>query len=779
MKKGLLIVFCCLFTVGISRQAYSQTQSNSAKDKVQEADSIVSKKVEKNRNPLLNAETNSQPRKINIGLPFRGDIIILENDVPVVYTFYPTIPTIAWRYDNSLSAMGLLSFAEGALTFGKVGYAVMSSDRDASSSFKGYASVYGSSFGSSIYDATITGPMGKKGWGYMVSAYEAFDRGTGTNYMFTPWTDRTQIFKFGITKKYDKGSVRLIYKYGDAAIQFSRYNPLRYEGDGKTSPIDGFALGQDSYVLRDGKIPYWDYNTGVSSVADLTSDKWVRNQTHSFYLSGKHSFNNGWKLNYTSMYQTANSPFAITFPLSLLVKDPDQMGATDVYKVHNSTQAYKGSVQYVVNQLIPQSENTTWISRAEMSKKIKSHSLRFGFTQQYNHSKYHTNSGLYLQTVEKNPQLLDYYAAGGAFKVTDSNGNMPASAGGYGSSNDQAINKLALYFSDDFTITKWLDFGIGARVEHQNVTDNHDPYVNDFVKDRPMVSHDFNNVWNKVAIASTVIKLTKPFGLLADMTYNTWYDSYWDYPFKNANGNPIGDPATPGAKPLQNVPNQFQTSVFNYGAGIYFNAGDKLSIVSKITKIKKENIQTGQTITNPANPAERKNFSPIFYDIETLGWSTDIVATPFKNFSLHYLLTLQNPLYKNYAYSAFDVTYAYSDNVIPELSKTLMEIDPAYSFMKGSMRLWCSLRYFGKQYGNPTNAFFYNGWWENFGGLDYRLSRNVNFKLQVTNFLNQAGVRGALQGADQITDSKPYNGRIVVANGIRPRTLELTVNFKF
>jgi len=181
MKKGLLIVFCCLFTVGISRQAYSQTQSNSAKDKVQEADSIVSKKVEKNRNPLLNAETNSQPRKINIGLPFRGDIIILENDVPVVYTFYPTIPTIAWRYDNSLSAMGLLSFAEGALTFGKVGYAVMSSDRDASSSFKGYASVYGSSFGSSIYDATITGPMGKKGWGYTVNGLEGFERGSGTN----------------------------------------------------------------------------------------------------------------------------------------------------------------------------------------------------------------------------------------------------------------------------------------------------------------------------------------------------------------------------------------------------------------------------------------------------------------------------------------------------------------------------------------------------------------------------------------------------------------------
>ena len=108
-----------------------------------------------------------------------------------------------------------------------------------------------------------------------------------------------------------------------------------------------------------------------------------------------------------------------------------------------------------------------------------------------------------------------------------------------------------------------------------------------------------------------------------------------------------------------------------------------------------------------------------------------------------------------------------------------MEIDPSYTFMGGKMRGWVSLRYFGKQYGNPTNAFYYNPRWENFCGLDYTISRNLNLKLQVTNFLDQSGVKGAVQGADQITDADPYVGRIVSASGIRPRTIEVTANVKF
>jgi hypothetical protein len=780
MKKIIFSFFAsCIVSLSICDTASAQT-----KDEVKKPTDSVNKKKVENRNVMLNASDNTGPRQVNIGLPFRGDIVILENDVPVVYNFYPTIPTTTWRYDSSLAEMGLLSFAESALTTGKVGYAVASSDRDMSMKLKGYFNLYTNNFGSSRFDLTVTGPLGKKGWGYMVAAHENFDRGNGTNYMFTPWSDRTEMFKAGISKKYKKGSFRVLYKYADAAMQIMRYNPLTYEGNGNTSPLDNFKLGSDSYVVRSGIIPYYDAETGVATTADLSQKKWQSNISHTFYLNGDHKFDNGWALKYTTAYSKETSPFPITFPLSLLVKDPDQIAAAkEQYRYLGTNNVYNGSVQWTIAQMMEPSKNTYFTTRIETTKKINEQKLRFGLNQQYYSTQSKTNAGMFMHTVEANPYALDYYkevAPNYFYKITDASGLMPAVAGGYGSMENYSINKLALYGSDDFKVGKIWSFGLGARVEGQKIHETKNPYINDFAKGRPYITHDFDIQWNKVGNADFVAKVTRDFGFLGDVSYNGWWDRYWDYEFRDANGNPIKDPSAPaGTKPLLNQAKTFQTQVLNYGAGVFYNYGSVFSLVSKITHISKDNIKTNQGITNPANPAERSTFDPIFYGVNTLGWSTDIVARPFKNFNIHALLTLQNPVYKNYQYSAYGVTYDYNDNVHPELSKTLIELDPSYTFNQGKMRAWVSVRYFGEQQGNAINTIYYNGWWENFGGLDYNMNRQVTFKLQVVNFLNQEGVRGALQGADQITDPTPYIGRKVIANGIRPRTIELTASFKF
>ena len=59
---------------------------------------------------------------------------------------------------------------------------------------------------------------------------------------------------------------------------------------------------------------------------------------------------------------------------------------------------------------------------------------------------------MFLQTVEPNPRLVDWYAAGlsmPAYKLTNG-GLMGPSAGGYGNIVDEATNRQALYVSDDF-----------------------------------------------------------------------------------------------------------------------------------------------------------------------------------------------------------------------------------------------------------------------------------------------------------------------------------------
>ncbi len=757
-----------------STTLFSQIQNDTVI--VVKPETTDSKRQEKNRNEMLNAENNSGPRSVNFGLPFTGDIIIMENDVPVVHYFYPTLPTSAWRKDNSLSKMGLLSFAEGALTFGKVGFAVQSSDRDAGSSLKGFASIYGNSFGSSRYDVTLTGPIGKKGWGYMASAFQNFDRGNGINFKFTPWYDRSQQSKLSLQKKYSNGLVKLLYKFVDVKQLLSNYNPLVYEGNGKTRQLDNFKLGQDSYLVGDGIVPYYDAHTGVGAFANINDDKWSRSTSHNIYLTGNHKFKSGWNLNYTGMWQKMNSPWSTQFPLSLAIDEPSTYSATNYYTYQGTDKRYDGAVQTVINQIIPQTDNQYVVGRAELTKKVKNHDLRLGLTYQNNNREYTVYQGTFFQALEANPARLDQYNTAGV-KQTNDVGLRSIMFGGYGTYIKDHYRKTALYASDDFDLTKWLNLSLGARIEHQNKLDERYAGNNDFFQSNMLQRHDFKNYWNKVGIASTVVKITGQFGLVGEFNYNSSYDSYWDYAHKTELGSPAVDPTT--GKIWATIPKSLESKVINFGGGIFYNLGTTLSVVSKLTRITKDNVKyTSAAVTDPAT-RRRFVFDPIFYDISTLGWSTDIVASPFKNFNIHFLVTLQKPEYKKFSYGAFGIVYDYSNKIIPELSQTLMEIDPSYSFLKGALRAWLSVRYFGKQYANPTNVFFYNPRWENFGGLDYRMSRNIDFKLQITNFLNQKGVKGAIQGADQILDADPYIGRKVVAGSIRPQTIELTANFKF
>ena len=98
----------------------------------QEKDSLEMKKKsyliqKKNRNVMLNASSNSGPREVNIGLPSSvGGITVLENDLPVVYHFWPELPMRTWRPSQSLDMKGLISVSESTLTIADFGYAVNS-----------------------------------------------------------------------------------------------------------------------------------------------------------------------------------------------------------------------------------------------------------------------------------------------------------------------------------------------------------------------------------------------------------------------------------------------------------------------------------------------------------------------------------------------------------------------------------------------------------------------------------------------------------------------------
>ncbi len=755
------------------------------------------------RNVMMNAESSTSPRTINIGIPISGDIVIEENDIPVVYYFYPTIPTTAWRNDQSMGQMGLATFGETAIRTGKVGLAVESGNRHASRKLRGYAQLKIDHFGSSMYNVCITGPLSKNGWGYMLDFYQNNDRGNGTNYKFYEWKDRTTMVKAALEKSYKNGNIRLIYKHTDSKMISTNYSPMIYEGDGKTKELDNFRIGRDAFIVGNGMVPYYDPNTGDPKMADLASDNYLRAQTHTVQLNGEHRFKSGflnkWRLNYTASFMHDNAPMCVNFPISLMAQMPDQQGTT-VYKYMGTDKVYDGSIAWVMGQSIPQSNNNYWAGRAELKRKFKNNNWRLGLNLQHYHRHFQTLKSMYVTTVEPNPSILDSYthyeAAPGYFmdiKTTnDVNGAMyPRVGGGYGDDQSDYFTKAAIYASDDIQITPRWSATLGTRLELQNLSE--DKLANGYQdvidqrgqtsrvyqtwKEAEMIKHNFGTNLNYSASVSTLYKAGRNWGILADATILSWKDSYWDYECRDAHNNPA--PNSQGIVRMSD-PHTNRSTVSNSGIGLYFNVGNYLQVVSKVLLTTKSSIKYNDAvITNPADPNERTDCGPIFYDLKTLGWTTDIMANPFKGFNLHFLMTLQNPQYKNFDYSAYGVTYSYTNNTITSLSKFLMEIDPSYTFMKGKVRAWISLRYFGKQYGNPTNAFYYDGWWENFGGLDLNFSRNFTLKFQVTNFLDQAGVKGDIQGANQITDAKPYYGRILMASGIRPRTFEVTANFKF
>jgi hypothetical protein len=199
--------------------------------------------------------------------------------------------------------------------------------------------------------------------------------------------------------------------------------------------------------------------------------------------------------------------------------------------------------------------------------------------------------------------------------------------------------------------------------------------------------------------------------------------------------------------------------------------------VSAFSMIRKTNYFTRFNLTDPNGSGQVQTVGTA-YDVQTYGWTTDIVAKPFKNFNLHMLFTYQNPLYKNFNVSAFGNNYSFNDKIVTGQSKVLAEIDPSYNITK-DLRLWSSFRYFGKQTANLSNALNFNGRWETFGGLNWNVNEHLNLGLNVVNFLNQKGAKGSISGAELITDASKYKNFLMAGSYIRPLTIEFSAGIKF
>ena len=111
---------------------------------------------------------------------------------------------------------------------------------------------------------------------------------------------------------------------------------------------------------------------------------------------------------------------------------------------------------------------------------------------------------------------------------------------------------------------------------------------------------------------------------------------------------------------------------------------------------------------------------------------------------------------------------------------SINEIDPSYMITK-DLKIWTSFRYFSKTYANINDAYYFNGRWETFGGVNWQINKNFSVGCTVVNFLNQTGAKGSIAGAELITkdEAKKYSGSVLAGSYIRPFTVEFSAQIKF
>lgn len=696
---------------------------------------------------MLNAKDATEPRQVEIGLPMSYTAVSVDG-LPAVYYYWPNTTSNHWRGEQLLARQGLQNIATTAIKFGEIGYGVDSYMERGGEKFKGKLKYQTNTFGAQNFDLNLSGKLAKKTY-FTLSTYQNFDPGS-MNLKFTNYIDRAQFYTAGLTHLFndDRGRFSVFYKYNEThpLTALANYAPFTYDGDGKVSELKNFRMGRDSYLPVDGMMQYRDVKTG-KLVTDNLYDI-IKTRTHeatalldydlgnnlSLAVKGKFSHSKGHSGDQLTMgfYEDADATYA------------------------DNGEAFHGTIQRRLSQI-----NAFCVKDAmfvaELQKKTASHDWAFGINELYSNIDYARSTTQYYHEVAPNPRKLIYNGA----EYANLNGSTEYDKG--------FENKLAAYVNDTWRISRNFRMGYGARVELFNLGVDYigDKRFGDFHiganytdaegnKKTVGTTHHTNTGLNYAVSVSPTYNITHNFGLTGEINFLRQYrhlEAYSGTSLPYYNNRP-----------------------FILGrAGIFFNSSF-VNLVSAFTYARRTNDYSRLTVMSE-NPNEDPVMVGASSGIETMGWTTDAMFTPFKGFTFHAMVTLQSPKYTGYKFEAFNKTYDFSGKTVTKQSKIIVELDPNYTYDR--FNIWASFRYYGKQYANVGNSVYFNGRWETFAGASYKASKMLTFNVNVVNFLNQRGAQGTIPGSELITDGSQYAGTIMAGNYIRPFTVEFGAKLNF
>ena len=141
----------------------------------QVADTLATQDKGNERNMMLNAESATVPREINIGLPDTGNGAAVYLDGSK-HSFALPEGYQHWAGGNSYESVGMLSLMEAVIRVGQVGVMVQSNTRLGKEKTTGIFSAGSSTNGLIRFDGSLAGPLARsKGWYYSLGAYINYD----------------------------------------------------------------------------------------------------------------------------------------------------------------------------------------------------------------------------------------------------------------------------------------------------------------------------------------------------------------------------------------------------------------------------------------------------------------------------------------------------------------------------------------------------------------------------------------------------------------------------
>lgn len=744
MKKYFIIALSLLSTVSI----FAQSNAN---DSIQET-------RRSNQNVMLNASSATAPRTISLGIPSSGSAIF-EDGLPV--SFYLGFFPGHWSWHNGLNteSMSLSTLDESALRVGVIGYFPSTTSKVTATKLEAGINYSFNQYGQHQIDLNVGAPLGN-GWGFNLNTYQNFDR--GSNHLDMSYLqERIQFYKAALSKTFanGKGRASLTYNYMSTMSLAEHYGPFIFVGDGSVKKFDDFDLGHDQYLPNLDTYTYIDPKDGVMKTRNLTDDGLTKSHMATFNLT--YRFNNGKVLDFRSRLKTIHTDIA-----NLMLGSISQVKADDGYSYKDGT-PFAGNVQsrFYSNY---DTTDSDWMNTIELRGKSSKHNWFVAADAWFDHTSQSTFTGNFAHEVKKDPKQL--LLNGQEYYVFNTGSN-------YFNGNE---TKIAIYGRDQWTPTPRLTLTGGIRLEYMNLTgkaaNNVDGATNNSrtpgwsLLTPGVKKNDIKENWlNTAATFSAYYRITNGFALQADALATYRRPEITEY------GTAMS--------PVTDVKSNYM-----FRAGINFR-NSWIDAQSLMTYLVQKNNFTNSLWTHTLTKAaggypegyHESVYIPSFYNIDAIGWTTDIVLTPFKGFSFHGLLNMRAPRYRDYKFEpvfsdGYRETYDFSDKKVTGISSIEIELEPSYTINK--WRFWASVRYYSRQYINITNTLYFNPRWETFGGVDFNFSNKVSFSLNVINFLNQKGANAGIQAASLATDATPFKNYLTSGTFIRPFTLELSTRIR-